>query len=76
MLYNQHPPIMMESDVDQLGLMLETIERLATLDADLVLCGHGDPGSNLTQRCAQVIDCANNGIPKTLDANRRIARNL
>ena len=56
MLYNQHPPIMMESDVDQLGLMLETIERLATLDADLVLCGHGDPGSNLTQRCAQVID--------------------
>lgn len=56
MLYNQHPPIMMESDVDQLGLLLETIERLATLDADLVLCGHGDPGSNLTQRCAQVID--------------------
>ena len=56
-LYSMNPPIMMESDMeDQLGIMLSTLERLESLDADLVLCGHGEEGSNLSARCAKVID--------------------
>lgn len=56
-LYSMNPPIMMESDTeDQLGIMLSTLERLESLDADLVLCGHGEEGSNLSARCAKVID--------------------
>ena len=56
-LYSMNPPIMMESEnEDQLGIMLSTLERLETLDADLVLCGHGEEGSNLSARCAKVID--------------------
>lgn len=56
MLYNQHPSIMMESEGDQLGVMLETIKRLRSLNASLVLCGHGGEGSNLLARCDQVLD--------------------
>ncbi len=56
MLYNQNPSVMMESEGDQLGCMLESIKRLATLDVSLVLCGHGQEGSDLPQRCADVLD--------------------
>lgn len=56
MLYNQYPSIMMESDTDQLGIMLETIKRMEALDASLVLCGHGQEGHELRERCEKTID--------------------
>lgn len=56
-LYSMNPPIMMESDTkDQLGIMLSTLKRLQNIEADLVLCGHGEEGSNLSERCEKVLD--------------------
>lgn len=56
MLYSQNPSIMMESNIDQLAIMLDTIERLGRLNASLVLCGHGGEGSNVSERCRKVLD--------------------
>lgn len=56
-LYSQNPPIMMESiEEDQLGIMLDTLKRLSFLDVDLVLCGHGQEGHDLSARCYKVLD--------------------
>ena len=56
-LYNMNPPIMMESaEDDQMGIMLETLKRLGSFDVDLVLCGHGQEGHDLSSRCDRVLD--------------------
>ncbi len=47
---------MVETEIDQLSLLLEQIERLGKLSASLILTGHGKEGSDLSVRCDQVID--------------------
>ena len=51
-----YPPIMVETEIDQLSLLLEQIERLGKLSASLILTGHGKEGLDLSARCDQVID--------------------
>lgn len=51
-----YPPVMVEGDEDQLSIMLDTLRRLGSLDANVVLCGHGDEFSGLKERIAKILD--------------------
>ena len=51
-----YPPIMVETEADQLSLLLQQMERLGRLPASLILTGHGKEGFDLSARCDQIID--------------------
>ena len=55
-LFNGYPPVMVESNDDQLAILLGTNNRLGKLSASLVLTGHGEEGSSLSARCAKISD--------------------
>lgn len=55
-LYNQYTSVMIEEDIDQLGIMMHSLMRLRTVKASLVLCGHGNEGDSLSGRCQQTLD--------------------
>lgn len=50
-LYSMYTSVTMETSCDQMAYVFNTLERLAALDADLVLCGHGEEGRDLSSRC-------------------------
>ncbi len=55
-LFGGYPPVMVESDEDQLAILLGTNSHIGKLKASLVLCGHGPEGNNLSARCAKIAD--------------------
>lgn len=55
-LYSLNPPVMVEGDADQLSLLLKQNQRIAEMDASLVLTGHGPEGHELAQRCKKIAD--------------------
>lgn len=50
-----YPSIVQESDDDQVTAFQHTVKRLAKLDANLVLTGHGTECHNLSERCEQIL---------------------
>ena len=55
-LHTGYPPVMVESGLDQLSLLLQQNERIGKLDVSLVLSGHGTEGHDLAARCAKIAD--------------------
>ena len=55
-LFTGYPPVMVECNVDQLSLLMEQTERIASLPVSLVLTGHGEEGCDLKGRCARIVD--------------------
>lgn len=55
-LHTGYPPVMTETEENQLELLLKTNRRLEKLNAQLVLSGHGAEGHNLSERCAKIED--------------------
>lgn len=51
---SMYPPVILESESDQMAAAQATLRRLETLDANIVLCGHGGEGTNLSERCRQI----------------------
>lgn len=55
-LFTGYPPVMVESSVDQLSMLLAQIERISRLPVSLVLTGHGKEGLDFKTRCEKIID--------------------
>lgn len=56
LLFTGYPPVMVESCVDQLSMLLAQVERIGELPISLVLTGHGKEGCNIEDRCRKIID--------------------